>query len=270
MNQEQLMQALGNVDEDLIAEATSYERIVPRRNKWVIALVVALGVAVFTACGIVIGRISGVKLSSATIDREDPVWEAVLTDAPYANEMQYAVWEIHNNPMTKEIKSQIEEMEGKAEYRHRTFSSVKEMEDAYGIRLLKMGRDECHVQAALGFIEPENHSDGGVHLSGSWNAWEDDVYLFTDYSYTINTSEFPFSSGTALTKIEESRAYEVRSLGEVAMLVSGLIVQNGIQERQIMAFFAYDGICYSIVAMPNEDQDVTMEWLCAKLETLHK
>ena len=30
MNQEQLMQALGNVDEDLIAEATSYERKVPR------------------------------------------------------------------------------------------------------------------------------------------------------------------------------------------------------------------------------------------------
>ena len=270
MNQEQLMQALGNVDEDLIAEATSYEKKAPRRNKWVIALVVTLGVAVFTACGIVIGRMSSVKLSSAIIDREDPVWKAVLTDAPYANEMQYAEWEIQNNPMTKEIKSQIKEMEGKTEYRQRTFSSVNEMEDAYGIRLLKLGRDECHVQAALGFIEPENHAGGGVQLSGSWNAWEDDVYLYTDYSYTMNTSEFPFSSGTALTKIEESRAYEIRSLGEIAMLVSGLIVQNGTEERQIMAFFTYDGVSYSIVAMPNEDQNVTIEWFCAKLETLHK
>lgn len=270
MNREQLMQALGNVDEDLIAEATSYERKAPKRNKWMIALAVTLGVAVFTACGILIGRASGVMLWSENVDREDPAWEAVLTDAPYANEMQYAEWEIHNNPMTDEIKSQIEEMEGKAEFRHRTFSSVDEMEDAYGIRLLKLGRDESHVQAALGFIESENHAEGGVHLSGSWNAWEDDVYLYTDFSYTMNTSEFHFSSGTALTKIEESRAYEIRSLGETAMLVSGLIVQNGTEERQVMAFFACDGISYSIVAMPNEDQNVTIEWLCAKLETLQK
>lgn len=270
MNQEQLMQALGNVDEDLIAEATSYQKTAPRRNKLVIALLVTLGVVVLTACGIVIGRISGVKLSSANIDREDPAWKEVVESAPYANEVQYAVWEVQDNPITEEIQLQIEEMEGKMELRDRAFSSVNEMEDAYGIRLLKLGRNECHVQATLGFINPEDHTDGGVHLSGSWNAWEDDVYLFTDFSYTMNTSEFPFSSGTPLTKIEESRAYEIRSLGEIAMLVSGLIVQNGVEERQIMAFFSYEGISYSIIAMPNEDQNVTIEWLCSKLETMHK
>ena len=244
MNQEQLMQALGNVDEDLIAEATSYERKVPRRNKWVIALVVALGVAVFTACGIVIGRISGVKLSSATIDREDPVWEAVLTDAPYANEMQYAVWEVQDNPITEEIRVQLEDMEGKTEYRRRAFSSVSEMEDAYGIKLLKSDSEEFNVQAWLTFIEPDDHAGGGAHLTGTWNVWDEDVCLSIDFSYTMHTSEFPFGAGVALKKIEKSGEYEIKSIEEVAMLTSGLIEQDGKEERQVMAFFSHNGINY--------------------------
>lgn len=269
MNQEQLMQALGNVDEDLIAEATSYERKVPRHNKWVIALVVALGVAVFTACGIVIGRISGVKLSSATIDREDPVWEAVLTDAPYANEMQYAVWEVQDNPITEEIRVQLEDMEGKTEYRRRAFSSVSEMEDAYGIRLLKPDSEECNVQAWLTFIEPEDHAGGGAHLTGTWNVWDEDILLSIDFSYTMHTSEFPFGAGVALKKIEKSGEYEIKSIDEVAMLTSGLIEQDGKEERQVMAFFSHNGISYLITAFQEGERTVTIKLLRDWLETLH-
>ena len=270
MNQEQLMQALGNVDEDLIAEATSYERKVPRRNKWVIALVVALGVAVFTACGIVIGRISGVKLSSATIDREDPVWEAVLTDAPYANEMQYAVWEVQDNPITEEIRVQLEDMEGKTEYRRRAFSSVSEMEDAYGIRLLKPDSEEFNVQAWLTFIEPEDHAGGGAHLTGTWNVWDGDISVSIDFSYTMHTSEFPFGAGTALKKIEKSGAYTIKSIGEDARLTSGLIEQDGKEERRVMAYFSHNGISYLITASQEGERAVTIKLLCDWLETLHE
>lgn len=270
MNQEQLMQALGNVDEDLIAEATSYERKVPRHNKWVIALVVALGVAVFTACGIVIGRISGVKLSSATIDREDPVWEAVLTDAPYANEMQYAVWEVQDNPITEEIRVQLEDMEGKTEYRRRAFSSVSEMEDAYGIKLLKSDSEEFNVQAWLTFIEPEDHAGGGAHLTGAWSVvWDGDICLGIEFSYIMHTSEFPWGAGVALKKIEKSGEYEIKSIDEVAMLTSGLIEQDGKEERQVMAFFSHNGISYLITAFQEGERTVTIKLLRDWLETLH-
>ena len=169
MNQEQLMQAFGNVDESLIAEATGYERKAPRRNKWVIALLIVIGVVASTACGFIIAIRSGVTITREAVDREDPMWETVLKDEPYANEMEYAVWEVQDNPVTEEIRAQLEDMEGKTEYRRRAFSSVSEMEDAYGIRLLKPDSEEFNVQAWLTFIEPEDHAGGGAHLTGTWN-----------------------------------------------------------------------------------------------------
>lgn len=268
MNQEQLMQALGNVDEDLIAEATSYERKVPRRNKWVIALVVALGLVASTACGFIIAKLSGVTLTRETIDPEDPMWEAVLTDAPYANEMQYAEWEVQDNPITEEIRVQLEDMEGKTEYRRRAFSSVSEMEDAYGIKLLKSDSEEFNVQAWLTFINPENHA-GGVHLTGTWNVWDEDVCLGIEFSYTMHTSEFPFGAGVALKKIEKSGEYEIKSIDEVAMLTSGLIEQDGKEERQVMAFFSHNGINYLITAFQEGERTVTIKLLRDWLETLH-
>ncbi len=270
MNQEQLMQALGNVDEDLIAEATSYEREAPRRNKWVIALVVIFGMAVFTACGFIIAINSGVTLTRKTVDREDPVWEAVLKYAPYANEMQYAEWEVQDNPITEEIRVQLEDMEGKTEYRRRAFRSVSEMEDAYGIKLVKTDSEEFNVQAWLTFIEPDDHAGGGAHLTGTWNVWDEDVCLSIDFSYTMHTSEFSFGAGSALKKIEKNGAYKIKSIDEDARLTSGLVEQDGKEERQVMAFFSHNGISYLITAFQEGERTVTIELLCDWLETLHE
>ena len=271
MNQEQLMQALGNVDEDLIAEATSYERKVPRRNKWVIALLIVIGVVASTACGFIIAKRSGVTITREAVDPEDPMWETVLKDAPYANEMEYAVWEVQDNPVTEEIRVQLEDMEGKTEYRHRAFSSVSEMEDAYGIRLLKPDSEEFNVQAWLTFIEPEDHAGGGAHLTGTWSVvWDGDICLGIDFSYTMHTSEFPFGAGVALKKIERSGDYEIKSIDEVARLTSGLIEQDGKEERRVMAYFSHNGISYLITASQEGERAVTIKLLCDWLETLHE
>ncbi len=270
MNREQLMQAFGNVDESLIAEATGYERKAPRRNKWVIALLIVIGVVASTACGFIIAIRSGVTITRKTVDPEDPMWETVLKDAPYANEMEYAVWEVQDNPVTEEIRVQLEDMEGKTEYRRRAFSSVSEMEDAYGIRLLKSDSEEFNVQAWLTFIEPEDHADGGAHLTGTWNVWDEDILLSIDFSYTMHTSEFPFGAGTALKKIEKSDAYTIKSIDEVARLTSGLIEQDGKEERRVMAYFSHNGISYLITAFQEGERAVTIESLCDWLETLHE
>ena len=125
-------------------------------------------------------------------------------------------------------------------------------------------------QASLGFTDPNDHAKGGAHLNVTWNVYEDNVYLFNMASYTVNTETFPVSMGITLTKIEENRTYEIKSLGVTARLVSGLIEQNGTEERQVMAFFCCDGISYDISAMPEPYRDVTLDWPCKKLETLHK
>ena len=270
MNREQLMQAFGNVDESLIAETISCQKAAPRRNKWVIALLIVIGVVASTACGFIIAIRSGVTITRKTVDPEDPMWENVLKEEPYANEMEYAVWEVQDNPVTEEIRVQLEDMEGKMKSRRRAFSSVSEMEDAYGIRLLKPDSEECNVQAWLTFIEPEDHAGGGAHLTGTWNVWDEDILLSIDFSYTMHTSEFPFGAGTALKKIEKSDAYTIKSIGEVARLTSGLIEQDGKEERRVMAYFSHNGISYLITAFQEGERAVTIESLCDWLETLHE
>ena len=268
MNQEQLMQALGGVDEEMIAEATSYQRTAPRRNKRVIALLIVLGVlALSVGAGVAI-RFSGVTLSRATVDHDDPEWADLLEDAPYANEMQYAEWAAQHNRMTAEIKAQLEEMEGKEEMSHRYFASVSELEDAYGIKLLKLGEDECNVQATLCFLKEEDHA-AGSHLIGWWNAYEDGAYLHTSVSCIYGNPEMQMSMGIPMTEAGEEIEYEIQSLGVTAKLVTAKI--QG--EREIDVFFSYDGVDYYFAVFQgllSTNRNVTIEWVCDKLETLHE
>ena len=269
MNQEQLMQALGNVDEELIAEAENYQKTTPRRRKLITTLLVVLGVLVLSVGAGAAIKFSGVDLTRVTVDRDDPAWEDLLEDAPYANEMQYAEWAPQENRMTAEIKAQLEEMEGKEEITQRYFSSVSELEEAYGIKLLKLGEDECNVQAILAFLDPEAHAAGGAHLLGWWNAWEDGVYLHTTASCAFGNSEFHNSMGIPMTEIGEESEYEIQSLGVTAKLVTAKV--QG--EREIDAFFSYDGVDYYIAVFQgllSGNRNVTTEWLCDKLETLNK
>ena len=63
---------------------------------------------------------------------------------------------------------------------------------------------------------------------------------------------------------------DIRRLGVTASLISGWVDRDGQTERRFVAYFSYEGIDYLIDARPTGEQDITMEWLCALLETLHK
>ena len=286
MKREELSDIIGGIDEKLVLEASRYDStfssrtpkgMVHMKKKRIItfalaaALILALGIGAYAA-GVFGGN---VEITTTPIDHDDPIWEDVLKDSPYANEMQYARWEPHNNLATAEIEALLAEMAGKEEYSERSFNSVSEMEKTYGIELLKLGTDECHVQASLTFDNGKDASSGGG-LLGSWNSYEDGVYLFTDFSYFFNNPELRSSLGNALIKIEEIREYEILSLGVAAQLVTGLNEYDGRSERVIDAYFSYGGIDYtfSVLLDPGytgkEKLDITADWLCEKLESLQK
>ena len=181
---------------------------------------------------------------------------------------QYAEWAAQDNRMTAEIKAQLEEMEGKEEMSHRYFSSVSELEDAYGIKLLKLGEDECNVQATLCFLKEEDHA-AGSHLIGWWNAYEDGAYLHTSVSCIYGNPEIQMSIGIPMTEAGEEIEYEIQSLGVTAKLVTAKV--QG--EREIDVFFSYDGVDYYFAVFQgllSTNRNVTIEWVCDKLETLHE
>lgn len=288
MKRETISYMLNCVDDSYISETAAgcpasiqegSERTIHMKKRRIITfalaavLILGLGIGAYASGLFGSGK---VKITSATVDRSDPAWEKLLEDAPYANEMQYVQWEPHNNLPTGKITAILDQMEGTEESSHRAFSNVTELEDAYGIEVLKLGQEPCNVQAWLGFCNEENHSDG-ARLHGSWNSREDGVYLFTECSYLFNSKTNRSSLGNPLTKTEERREYEIRSLGVTAELISGLIEKDGESVREITAYFSYGGIDYGIAAIldptvtPKEKaNEVTMDWLCGRLETLRK
>lgn len=76
--------------------------------------------------------------------------------------------------------------------------------------------------------------------------------------------DYPF------TGIDTVGEYDVRSLSVTASLFSGWVDRNELTERRFVACFSYEGIDYLIDARPTGGQDISIDWLCALLETLHK
>ena len=255
MKREELSDIIGGIDEQLVVEASRYdstlggrspERIVHMKKKRIItfalaaALVIALGVGAYAA-GIFGGKPEVTIPSRAS---NFGVW-----------------WDLHDNLPTAEIEAMLAEMKGKKEFSTRSFSSLQRMEDAYGIELLKLGSQKDYVQTYLYFGK----------LSGYWNALEDGVYLSTDFRYYFGDPDNHHSF--KLGKSAEHVEYEIRSLGVTAQLFS---IGSG-QRRTLEACFSYGGIDYDISAILNPDystkknlDDVGIDWLCAKLETLQK
>ena len=74
----------------------------------------------------------------------------------------------------------------------------------------------------------------------------------------------------SLTCIDGEAEYEIRSLGVTARLVSGTKDSAEGTKRCVNAVFTCDGVDYWISATADEGQDISIDWLCALLETLHK
>ena len=284
MNRELLSKAVGDIDDRFVAEARfsvpgdttgSPERIVHMKKKRIItfalaaALILALGVGAYAA-GLFGGK---PEITVHTVDHDDIDW---LPD--YANEIANTTFEPHDNAPTAEIAAMLAELD-KGERSKREFGSIREMEKTYGIELLKAGSGERGVEAVL---QSEEHpivydipADGelpadGAHLICSWISWKDGVCLSNICFYCFNNPYYRQIVGFPLTKTEAAGEYEIRSLGVTASLVSGWNDMDGQTVRLIVAYFSYDGVDYRIMAHPKEGHDISIEWLCALLETLHK
>ena len=268
MKKEQLYRAIGNVDEELIAEATSYKKDAPRYGKLVSVMVAIICVIAMAGTAAAAGLFSNMEITTETIDHDDPAWKELLETAPNATVMQHVKWEPHNKLATGEIESLLAEMDGK-ESSDSQFNSVQELEETYGIKLLKPGQEVGPVQATLGYCDPSDPALGS-HLHGVWDARADGVELSIDFSGFFNSSEYS-TSEQAFTKIESVDEYEIQSLGVTAAVISGLIEQDEQTERLVAAYFSFGGIDYTLTARPTEGQDeVTATWLCERLETLQE
>lgn len=268
MKKEQLYRTIGRVDEELIAEATSYQKEAPRYGKWVSVMVAFICVIALAGTAAAAGLFGNVEITTATIDHDDPAWKELLEMAPNTTVMQHAQWEPHNGLATEEIKALLAEMDGK-EGSDRQFESVSELEETYGIKLLKLGQELGPVQTTLAFCDPSDPSLGS-HLHGGWNVQADGIELTIDFSGFFNSTECS-SSSRAFIKIESIDEYEIQSLGVTAAVLSGLIEQDEQTERLIVAYFSFGGIDYTMTARPKDRQDeFTAAWLCEKLETLQK
>ena len=166
--------------------------------------------------------------------------------------------------------------QGKKWYSERRFSSVREIEDAYGIELLKLGSDElCYAASTSLQFYKYFDASSGAYLYGSWRAREDGVKIENDFFYYFGCPDI--SSRIVIGPYSEIFEYKIRSLGVTAQIIS---FRSG-QIRNIKALFSYGGIDYVISAIldPYESaeanlgvnlDDITTGWLCEKLETLQK
>ena len=281
MNRELLSKAVGDIDDRFVAEARfsvpgdttgSPERIVHMKKKRIItfalaaALVIALSVGAYAA-----GLFGKVEITKRPVDPDDPFWADLLEAFPDTGEVLYAEWEANDNHPTAEMEAMLAEM-GTEDYFGRYFASVREIEETYGIELLKVDGELGWAYAYLSYTDKNDHSAGSF-VSGMWTIYGEDIVSKKDYDeYVSITTSFVYACGGpefsayACDPLGEDETtdvseYEIRSLGVTAQIVSG---QDMNSDPEISAFFSYGGIDYLI------STDLPIDSLCALLETLHK
>lgn len=286
MKREELSDVIGGIDETLILEASRYdstlsdgssERIVHMKKKRIIVFALAAALILALGAGAYATGLFGSKpeIAVETVDYYDIEWLESNMDI---NELATATYEYHDNPITAEIEALLSEMDETEDASTRGYESVSEMEKAYGIELLKSDSGKDYAEAAL-WVEKTpvvyDYNDpipttNGVHLFGSWVSSVDGIRIYNYYYCCFNNPSYRQMHGCPLTGIDSVGEYDIRSLGVTASLISGWVDRDGQTERRFVAYFSYEGIDYRISAIPTQEQDITMNWLCALLETLHK
>lgn len=288
MRKDQLSEAVGRVDETLIAEAMCFEGMAHRRKWSRGALVAACVTALLTVTVAAAGLAGGWKLWTEPVDRNDPLQqEFVDSDAVLMGRSEAGAY-----PLSQEVLSRIEAQAEQAE--NREFATVRDVENEYGIRLLRMDPDrfseERFVHAHAGVYPPDVRPEGGVFVGGSWvtqnEGWAADTIFQLSTAESTPDSDWG-GLGYAMKRVEQTREYDIKSLGVTAQVATVVYGDGaGGEFRHTIAYFVYDNISYSIsfsvpvqerMEMPDADPVVArypkeaelVDWICGKLETLH-
>lgn len=107
-------------------------------------------------------------------------------------------------------------------------------------------------------------------MFGSSSSTADGIRIFSSFYCCFNNPYYYQGIGHDFAEIETTEEYVVRSLGVTATLVSGLVDRDGQTEHLLAAHFSYKGVDYSIYAYSTPGQDISIDWFCALLETLHE
>lgn len=300
MNQEQLSKAIGGVSEALLDEAMHYEGTRVRR-KWSRSVVAAACIAaalIVTAAAA--GVVSGWRVQTIPADK----YEANLPEDFRSEKLLIGDLEIGAYPLAEEVQSRIRAKGYGFSGQPEQFASVRKVEEAYGIRLLRLApeaaQEERYVYADAGEFDPATRPEGGIMVSGSWVTQNAGWGANTHFQLCTTSIDAGGVGGVSygVRQTEQLSSYDIKALGVPAQIVvahMGQPVDAGENQTpdleappEVVAFFAKDDIAYSIVFyVPTQENLLTAEdpisdisisrfptesglvdWVCAKLETL--
>lgn len=300
MNKEQLSEAVGGVSEALLDEAMYFEGTRTRRGWSRGTIVAACVAAVLVVSAAAAGVANGwrVRVMPAT------EYETNLPEDSNAENLLIGDLEVGAYPLPEEVRERIR-LRGYGFYESEEYASVAELEAAYGIRLLRLEtngfHEERYVDAISGEFDPADRPEGGIIVSGGWvdqNAgWYADVH-FQLCTTPIAADELGGGILYGVSQTEMLTSRDIRSLGVTAQLAVVRMCSEALDANgdsmpdsevppEVVVFFAKDDIAYSIVfGIPTQEMllsaenpisEVSMypkeaelvDWVCAKLETLH-
>lgn len=286
MNKEQLSEAVGGVSEALLDEAMRFEGM-RVRHRWSRRAVIAA-----CAAAALIVSAAAVELANGWRVRVIPVneYEANLPEDSSAENLLIGDLEVGAYPLSEEVQERIRE-KGYGFYESEEYASVAELEEAYGIRLLRMtsGRfcEDRYVRARAGEFDPVVRPKGGIMIGGDWVTQNEGWAVETNFQLCttdVTADELVGGMIHLVGNVGRIVEHEIQSLGVTAQATT--VASDGITPF-VIVFFIKDNIAYDLMfSVPVQEElltaenpisDVSMypteaelvDWVCEKLETLH-
>lgn len=299
MNKEQLSEAIGGVGEALLDEAMSFEGTRTRRGRSRGAIVAACVAAALAVGAAAAGIANGWRVRTLPADE----YELGLPASYSVDNLLVGDLEVGAYPLSEEVQNRIREKGYGFSEPSEEYVSVREVEEDYGIRLLRMGGDERNISVSAGEFDPSVRPEGGIMVSGSWISqmagWGASEYFWL-CTTAVAADEVGGGIITGIGGLEDQREYYIQSLGvtaQVFLTSYGIEMQpvedldideeerafiEGIDtDYTVYVFFEKDDIAYSMgFFVPIQEQiygltydypalSELVDWVCEKLETLH-
>lgn len=265
MRKEQLGEAVGRVDQTLLAEAMSY-RGTPCRRRWGrVALVAACVTALLTVTAV--AALSGNwNFWTVPVDQKESAQTKIV-----GSELLWGRATLTAHPLSEEVMSRVHEEAGTV----REYDSVSDLEKSYGIRLLRVGIDAEDLKAYAGaeLLPPTADQPSGACVTGklltlgkTWGA---------NISFQFSSVDSPSETrsggmGYAVKRVEQITSYEIHTLGVPAQIVTVVYDSGeGAEHVDDVAFFSYGNIAYSVSFFDLTGNNHSADWICSMLELLH-
>ena len=283
MKKNQLSEAIGGVDQALVDEAMRFAGTKRHRGWGRVALVAACLAAALTVTAAAVGLANGWKLSVESADENGP-WQQ---EGIQAGIVLHGRTGVSAYPLSEDVVERISAQQMPGEPTR--YASVRDVENDFGIRLLRIGSEqgsrEHDPDVWAGIFSEDVHPEGGVYVTGNWVT--NNGYWSADTTFRLSTTDIVADEdiagiGYLVKRVEQTVDYDIKALGvptQLAVVVHS--DSDGGECREVVAFFVYDNIAYSInfITPVREDNPQPggeaypgeadlIDWACERLETL--